>query len=207
MKTQWDLSHFYTSMSDKEIESDISAIKRAYDAFAKKYQNKTDYLQNENALLKALQEYETLHVKASGKPLYYFLYIRELDSENHAADARLNKLSDELTHYENKVLFFTLNLGKISKSDQRRFLKSPKLIQYRYFLERLFLSSAYDLSEAEERILNLKSLTSHTLWVDGFEKTLNKQTVYFKAEILLSRRQWEKYQPYLAKSGLRCIQR
>jgi oligoendopeptidase F len=62
--------------------------------------------------------------------------------------------------------FFILNLGKIPKKLQKEFLSNNLLIEYKHFLERIFKKSKYFLSEKEEKILNLKSKTSYSSWVD-----------------------------------------
>jgi len=160
-------------------------MKRAYVWFEKKYSKRTNYLKSERKLLGALRDYEKLlRTVGPAKPLLYYFYTKELDSSNSNAEARLNKLSNELTNYENKVVFFDLALGKISSPLQKKFLKALKLKKYHYFLKKTFETSKYDLSEPEEKILNLKSMPSHSLWVDGVEKLLNKQTVRFRGKAL-----------------------
>lgn len=178
IKTEWDLTLLYKSSKDRHIEQDVRFTERAFDAFAKKYSKNKQHLKNDKALFKALKELEELSARPElPRPIMYFSYLKELDSTNQEADAMLNKLSDRLTKAENKIIFFELELGKIPSRTQAAFLKSKILAPYRYFLQNLFENSRYDLSEAEEKILNLKSLTSRSLWIQGLEKSLNKQTV------------------------------
>jgi len=185
VKTEWNLKLFYKSKKDPQIEKDVEKIQRAYTAFEKKYRNRSDYLKNERVLLKALRDHEKLAaIAGSMRPLLFFFYTKELNGQNQEAHAMLTKLSNEITEYGNKVLFFHLKLGHISKKTQRKFLQSKLLLPYRYELQRLFEESKYDLSEKEERILNLKSLPSHELWVEGNEKLLSKQTVRFRGRDL-----------------------
>lgn len=185
VKTEWDLSVFYKSKKDPKIGKDVERIKRAYISFEKKYRNRSDYLKSEKALLQALRDYEKLATLAgSARPLMYFHYTKELNSRDQEAYAKLTKLSHELTVYGNKILFFHLKLGKIPQQQQRKFLKSKLLAPYRYDLQNLFEDSKYDLSEAEEKIISLKSLPSYELWVEGHDKLLNKQVVSFKGQEL-----------------------
>lgn len=183
IKTQWDLSLFYKSSKDPQIKKDVEKAKRTALSFEKKYAKKKDYLKNESKLLKALEDYGRLIISSDGdKPLLFFLYRKELNKRDIEAEANANKLIDELTKYENKILFFSLKLGKIEKQLQNKFLKSKKLSKYHYLLKKIFETSKYDLTESEEKIMNLKSLPSHSLWIDGVEKTLGKQTVEFKGK-------------------------
>lgn len=178
MKTKWDLTLLYRSPRDPRIERDIRGIERACSAFEKKYRNGTAYTKTENTLLCALCDYEKLAGKtADPKPLFYFMYRKELDSSDNEAESRLNLISDRLTKAGNRILFFELALGRIPAQKKKQFLKSKRLEHFRYFLSRIFEESKYQLTEPEEKILNLKSLPSSSLWISGFEKVLNKQTV------------------------------
>jgi len=185
MKTRWDLALLYKNPKDPNIEKDIRLIERAYAKFAKKYRDRIDYLQDEHALLEALENYEKLLAHTGGsKPLKYFAFRKELNSTDQHAEAMLARLQNRLTKAGNQVLFFDLNLGQINKRRQNSFLKSKTLQKYHYFLKRIFETSKYDLSEPEERILNLKSLPSRSLWIDGAEKLLNSQIIEFKGKTL-----------------------
>ena len=175
--TAWNFSLLYKSERDPQILKDIERIKKEYTAFERKYRNKKDYLTSDTALLRALTDYEKLITTASGKPFHYWHLKLALNSADGDTEAKATKYGTELTVFENKLLFFDLNLGKISKAKQQQFLKSKKLAHFHYYLKKLFENSKYNLTESEEKILNLKSLPSYGLWVQGFEKLLNKQTV------------------------------
>lgn len=182
IKTEWDLNLFYKSAKDPQIKKDIEKFKKASVFFEKKYLKKDDYLKNENKLLNALKDYEKLLLTDGSKPILYFHYRKDLNAKDSEAEANLNKIINELTKYENKTLFFALRLGKIDKKLQEKFLSSKKLSKYNYFLKKIFETSKYDLTELEEKILNLKSMPSHSLWVNGVEKVLGKQIIKFKGK-------------------------
>ncbi len=180
IKTEWDLNQLYSSLKDQNIERDTKAIERAYVSFSKKFKTKTDYLKNEKKLFEALRMWEKLsHAVSDGKPYLYALYVKELNSENSEAQALMSRLEERFTKAGNSVLFFELSLGKINKKLQVKFLKSPLLKTYHYYLKRIFDTAKHDLSEAEEKILNLKSQTSYSMWVDGVEKSQNKLLIPF----------------------------
>ncbi len=183
IKTKWDLTLFYKSLKDPQIEKDVAAFGEDCLAFEKKYKDRIDYLTQEDALFDALTDYEKLSEKLqSSKPLMYLHFYRDIESSNTKVEAEINKITTVLTNYDNKIIFFTLNLGKIDKSKQQEFLTSKKLEHFRYYLKNIFDRSKYQLSESEEKILNLKDLTSFNLWVEGSQKLLNKQTIVFKKQ-------------------------
>jgi oligoendopeptidase F len=183
LKTNWDLSLFYKSHNDPKIEKDLRQIEKMCVSFASAYKNRTDYLKSEKALARALSRYEKLGAVLDGtKPIIYFHYVTALNSSDSVAEAALNKMSLRLADSTNKLLFFDLKLGQTDKKTQSRFLKSKILSPYRYFLKRIFETSRYNLTEPEEKILNLKSLPARALWTQGADKLQNAQTVKFQGK-------------------------
>ncbi|MEX0652318.1 MAG: M3 family oligoendopeptidase [Candidatus Paceibacterota bacterium] len=184
IKTDWSLNKIYTSPQDAQIEKDIHVAENAYAYFAKKYSNTKKYLLTDKALYKALEDQEKLAEKVSlgSKAIMYFAYRQELNSFDTKAEAMVAKLSNRLTQAGNEILFFDIALGLIPTKKQKEYLKSPLLKKYRYLLERTFLESSYQLSEKEEKIMSLKSLPAHSMWIDGQEKLQKKQVVIFKGK-------------------------
>src|SRR5581483_5916019 len=184
-KTEWNLGLLYKSPKDPQIEKDIRTIEAAFNNFEKKYKDKDDYLKNEAALFRALTDGEKLRdIVGSTRPLHYFHLLKDIDSQNKIAEARLNQLSEHLTKVSNKVLFFELKLGKIPPNLQKRFLQSRKLEHFRYQLKLIFDQSRHNLTEPEEKIMNLKSLPAYSMWVNSSEKYLSKQEISFKRKML-----------------------
>ncbi|MFA6297159.1 MAG: M3 family oligoendopeptidase, partial [Candidatus Paceibacterota bacterium] len=155
--------------------------------FEKKYKT-ADFTKDESALSKALTDYEALSGDPSGSRVYhYFYYLKDLNAEDKKAEAELNKISQRLTIASNKIIFFELALGKIPGDIQKTLLSSSNLSHFKYFLENIFKQAKYSLSEPEEKILSLKSLPGHGMWVSSNRKLLSKQTVVWKKkEIPLS---------------------
>ncbi|HEU5114734.1 MAG TPA: M3 family oligoendopeptidase [Candidatus Paceibacterota bacterium] len=185
MKTSWNLGLLYKSHDDPQIEKDVRSAERAFAAFEKKYRGKTDYLRNDGKLAAALADSEALFEKrAFEKPVIYFHFLLDLNSEDAAARAKMSQLSERLTKLAQKRIFFDLAIGKIPAPLQKKFLKSKKLTKYRYLLERAFETAKHDLSEPEEKVLGLKSIPAYQLWVAGTEKLLGTRTVDFKGETM-----------------------
>lgn len=185
MKTTWNLELLYKSENDPEIEKDIQKIEKACEVFAKKYTKTTDYVKNEHALFHALTDYEKLQNTISdSKPWTYFYFRRDLDSTDKKIEGELNKIQDRLTKATNEIIFFRLSLGTIPLKLQRKFLTSKRLTHFKYFLERVFLYSKHQLTDAEEKIINLKEIVSGSMWVGGVEKSVSKKSVEFKGKML-----------------------
>lgn len=180
-KTEWDLTHIYKGDAKKEATKDCAQIKKLYLTFAKKYRKDKAHLKSAKALSKVIEEYENLSKNPAGeRPGSYFSHRIALNAQDNEAHAEIAKLSDFYADLSNEMEFFFLEIGKIPKNLQSKFLKSKELAPFKYFLKKLFENAKYTLSEAEEKIMNLKSNPAHSMWVSGFSKLLSKQIVRFE---------------------------
>ena len=182
-KIVWDLKHLYKSPIDPQMEKDIVEVEKAIKRFVNKYTKNQDYLKSPIALRKAFDEEEKIGVMpGSIKPMRFLYLSKDAGDTSPIIDKKMNLLIDRLTKLSNTTLFFSLKLGKVSKEIQKKFLKSKELEPFKYQLEKFFESSKYDLSEPEEKIINLLSNPSGGMWIDGVEKSLNKKTVLHKGK-------------------------
>lgn len=177
MKTEWDLTLLYESLDDPRIERDQKQADKAVAAFAQTYQKDKKHLKNPTALAKALADYERLIELPAGRAGHYASYRKELNIEDKAAEALLAKLDERGTKRSNKLIFFALELGKIPKDLQSKFLSTPALEPYRYWLKQLFDNAKYDLSEPEEKILSMLGSITYDRWLQATDNVLNKKTV------------------------------
>src|SRR3989344_4229668 len=61
------------------------------------------------------------------------------------------------------------------EGDYRNFLKHPDLIHYRNYLKNSFREAMHLLSDEEQKIMNIKSVTSHEKWVDMVDRLFSKE--------------------------------
>ena len=182
IKTEWNLKQLYKSPKDPQIDKDLNDAEIAYTKFAKKYQKNTKYLSDEAALLNALREYEAMGDLPASKTHFYLHLAGDINSFDEAIKSKMNLVSQRLQKISNLVLFFDLNLSKVSPKQQKIFLKSKKLEKYNYFLKKIFENSKYLLTEPEEKILSLKALTSHSMWTQAVGNIKSKKTVEYKGK-------------------------
>jgi oligoendopeptidase F len=177
---KWNLKLLYKSPEDPQIEKDMQEIERMCADFAKTYTTDTAYLSDPKALLEALTTYEKMSAYIECKPIIYFFYLKSIESENKNAQAMTPLLSTRHSKAVNQILFFEINLGKVKIDMQEKFLKDPSLAHFKVFLQRIFDDARHNLTEAEEKIMSLKSLPAYEMWVDANEKMLGKRTVMWK---------------------------
>ena len=178
LRTNWNLELLYESNDDPKVEKDWRALARAATAFAQKYQTAA-FVKSPAKLASAIGDYEKLiDILTNAKPLIYFGLKRDLNSDDLKVAALATKLQQRWTRQiGNKLTFFILAIGRIPKTKQRAFLQHRALSSHRYFLERVFVEAKYNLSEPEEQLNNLLKQTSRSMWINGNQKLLNRQTV------------------------------
>ncbi|MEK6819439.1 MAG: hypothetical protein AABY10_05925, partial [Nanoarchaeota archaeon] len=174
-KTEWDFSTLFKKEEDMEQEKE--KVEKEVSNFVEKWKNNSDFLSSPEKLKEALDDYEKLIRKAAsgGKAHYYYWLKTQQDQNSSELKAKYNKINEFAIKISNDLQFFTLNISKIKEDNQKIFLSSPILSEYKHYLEKAFIQSKYLLSEGEEKILNLKSKTSHENWDKMLSLFLSKE--------------------------------
>lgn len=176
-KGVWDLTALFKDDNDPEIEIKRKLTEKLSYNFINKWKDRNDYLKNPEILKQALDDYEKWRRKcgSEGDEGYYFWLRNNQDQNNPELKAKLNKIEHVSKKIENDIQFFHLRIARIPENDQKRFLEYKGLKDYKHYLERLFKEAKYLLEENEEKILNLKSTTSHSNWVKMTSSFLSKE--------------------------------
>jgi oligoendopeptidase F len=178
MKNEWNLKSQYKNVNDPALERDVMKTERAYAQFERQYKKNTTYLSNPTALKKALKDFENLYILP--KPLSYLFLLKAIQTNNKKIDAKIALVQQRIVRSANKVVFFELSLGKISKEQQQFFLSNRTLRDYHYFLKRTFARGSHELSEKENQLLAELSLPSSEMWMDLTERLQNERSVRFE---------------------------
>jgi oligoendopeptidase F len=177
IKTEWDLKNlFYKSLTDPKIEEVVAEVEKQYRQFAKKYKT-LSYVTTDAALIKSLIDYKKLQDNELDKVFVYLFLLKEKDAKDAKAEQVLNQLQQRVTGFGNETVFYTLAIGKLDKARQKKILNNSIFIEYRKLLTDIFESAKHTLTEAEEKILSLKSMTSRSLWIGGTEKILGNAVI------------------------------
>lgn len=163
----WNLSPLFGSDNSASIVSNRKKVEAASRQFVKKWRDNAHYLRDPLVMRKALDDFERWSrlFGFDGDEGYYFWLRTEQDQNSAVLKARFNKVEEFGRRTENEMRFFYMRICKIPPARQKRFLNDPALAKYRHFLERAFAEAEYLLSEDEERIMSMKSSSSHASWV------------------------------------------
>ncbi len=186
IKETWDFSKLYKGINDPKLEAEVKAIDLAYTQFAKKYAGKAIiYTANVKNLKKVLDDWSRLIEKtAMWKPLWYLQLLQDLNTDDNKIKALFTAYHERLVKSSNQIVFFNLELAKIKPTNQKKFLKDKSLAPYKTYLAGIFENAKYNLSEKEEKLLGLKSMPSHHMWVEAQNKLLSSQMVEHKGKMI-----------------------
>lgn len=162
---EWNLNDLYNDINDPQIEKDHKKLTMIVDQFVTDWKDNPKLLTDISNLKKALDQYEELHRKAPiHKEMLYFGLLEEKYLEDEEIKGKIAKSSEFAVDISNKLEFFQLQLGKVEKANQERFLNSNEISEYKHFLEKIFETAKYDLSEEEEKIINTISKPATDNW-------------------------------------------
>lgn len=174
----WNLSPLLQSDTDPYIEQEQQVIQKAIQSFTQKWEPRTDYLENPTALKEAMDDYNHLMTElgTSGKAGYYFHLRAAQDQTDTTIKATNQKITDFAVAQSNKIQFFEIRLSQIKIEVQQTLLASAELANYKHYLDRIFVMQPHVLTEPEEKIMTVKSQTSHGKWVRMTSSLISKET-------------------------------
>lgn len=150
---RWDLSDLYSGTNDPKIDSDLAALEKRAEAFQSKYETTiaSGELSSE-ALKEALDEYAQMVNQATKVGSYASLHY-STDTTDSERGALLQKVREKSSRTSTKMLFFDLELGKVSPQQFDCYLSSEALKPYHHYLQVQRDAARYHLSQVEETIL------------------------------------------------------
>ncbi|MBI5943797.1 MAG: M3 family oligoendopeptidase [Chloroflexi bacterium] len=94
------------------------------------------------------------------------------DTQDQKAQSLQNRVLQFLAEVENRTLFFSLWWKELDGDNAKRLLDASG--GYRYYLEAMRLYKPHTLSEAEEKILNIKNVTGSNALVNLYDSITNR---------------------------------
>ena len=180
----WNLKDLYLSQNDKSLIRDLNNIKNGTLKFEKKYLNKVESLTADN-LYKAIYQLEQIDVLMDKILSYAHLLVAE-DGNNEKNKIFYQQMQETITNYASSIIFFTLELNKISEKKINILVKNKKLQIYKNWIINKRSFKPYQLDLKIEKILQDKSITSHSAWIRLFDDLIASLKFPFKKEELSS---------------------
>ncbi len=122
---------------------------------------------------------------------YAYLWFSE-DTSNQKAKSFMSSSDELLTKNANRIIFFSLWFKKLDDANAERIINGVP-DEYKYFLEAIRKTRKYTLSEAEEKIINIKDINGTDALHKIYEVTTNNFSFNLKEKKNLTREQLTSY--------------
>ena len=195
----WDLSFLHTSIDDPKIDKTWESVDKKCNEFLQKYRGKIESNDlTANTLLNGIKDLENLCIEMS-KPIHYAELLFAADTSNPQHGAFVQAQMEQATMARVKLMFFELELQKVSEEIIQKLLKDPLLKEYKHYIETIRIYTPYTLSETEEIILEETANTGCRAWVRLFEELTSNHTYKLK------RPGSDKYEECSQEQVLKCL--
>ena len=153
--SKWSLAPLYPSYESAELQSAFDMIEEQVTSF-EGVRGKL------NPDISAEQFLQVIHASEEmtrvGNKLYSFAGLSfTADTQDQAAQSLYSRAQQFLAEIENRTLFFSLWWKEVDEVNAKRLMDASG--DYRYYLESMRLFKPHTLSEAEEKVVNLKNVT------------------------------------------------
>jgi oligoendopeptidase F len=169
----WSLNDLFTSPDSAEIQETIDTLQGLVNSFEERRPELDGELSTENfmAFVKAI-ETMTVHTYR----LFQFASLRfSEDTQNQQAAAFQSKIHQLYAKLQNQTLFFNLWWKSLDDEQANVFLDDAR--EFQYYLQEMRNMKPYTLSEAEEKIVNIKNVTGRSA-MDRLYNTITSRYTY-----------------------------
>ena len=180
----WNLADLYSSISCKEIQTDLNFIEKSSKSFAKKYEGKVTKLKP-SQLFKAIKDLENIDEVMDKILSYAHLLVTE-NIENEKNKIFFQQMQEKITNFSSSLIFFTLEINQFSSKKIKLYFNDNKLTKYKTWIEKRRSFKPYQLDKKLEKLLQDKSLTSSSAWIRLFDDTIASLRFPFKNKLLSS---------------------
>jgi len=179
----WNLADLYPSLADASVTRDSDWCNKKSAAFAKAYQGKVAKLSGA-AFAKAIAEYEALQDRL-GKLASYAQLLYAGDMGDAAIAQFYQNTVEQVTGFSSRLLFFTLEINKLSDAQLKAKLKHKDVARYQPWLRDLRSFKPYQLSDELEQYILDKSVTENA-WQRLFDESVARLRFTVKNKKLTS---------------------
>ncbi|MSP63605.1 MAG: M3 family oligoendopeptidase [Myxococcales bacterium] len=168
---RWDLSDLYASTDDPGIARDTNAALAEAEALAARHRGKVATL-DAPSLADLLRAFEALLARAY-RPSAYASLLFSANTSDPAGQALLDQAREALAHVSTTVKFLDVELKTAPDAIFDAWASAPALAGYRHFLRATRRYAPHTLSEAEENLATLKSLSGAAAWNQLYDETVS----------------------------------
>ncbi len=176
-QSKWRLDDLYPAFDSPELDAaykELDAQVTAFEALRPKLSAEMDVEDFMEALEASEKSTRIAH------RLYSFAGLAfAADTQDQAAMSAMSRVEQFLADVENRTLFFSLWWKDLDSETAERFMDVAD--DYRYYLEEIRNFKPHTLTEAEEKIVNIKNVTGTNALITLYDSITNRYV--YKLEI------------------------
>jgi oligoendopeptidase F len=166
----WDLSDLYPSADDPAVAADIARAQDMVRGFVAAYAGKLVALPGA-AIAAAIAEYERIE-ETLGRLSSYAQLLFAGESTDPGIGQFYQTIREQVTAISSDLIFFTLELNRMSDSVLEAKLADPALAHYGPWLRDLRVFRPHQMTDDLEKISHERDLTANGAWVRLFDETI-----------------------------------
>ena len=178
----WDLADLYPAPDSPEIAAGFAQADAAARSFSAAYAGRLAEVGGAE-LATALAEYERIE-EVLGRIMSYAQLLFSADSTDAATAQFYQSASERVTAISSHLLFFALELNRISDAALDAKLADPALARWAPWLRDLRVFRPHQLDDDLERLLHEKEVTGRSAWSRLFDETMAGLRVTIRGEEL-----------------------
>lgn len=174
--SKWDLSQLYSGYDSPELENAFDMIEEQVASFEGVRNKLTTDMSTEQFM--QVMKADELSNRIANK-LYSFAGLSfTADTQDQKAQALQARVQQFLAENQNRTLFFSLWWKELDDENAKRLMDASG--DYRYYLESMRNFKPHTLSEAEEKIINLKNVNGVNALGNLYDSITNRYVFKMK---------------------------
>lgn len=173
---RWSLTDLFPAFDSEEVKTAFSDLEDMLSAFESKRENLEGI--SSEGFVAMLNDYEAI-TRLINRLMYFAHLSFAADTQDQQAQSFLAQGQQLAAQAENRILFFKLWWKGLNDEAAESLLEASG--DYRYWLEALRLQKPYTLSEAEEKVINLKDVNGPSALITLYDAITNRYT--FRMEV------------------------
>jgi oligoendopeptidase F len=174
---KWDLSGLFPGFDSPELESAFDNVEEQVASF-EGVRNKLNPDIDAETFLDVVRASEEATRIVNRIYVFAGLSFAE-DTQNQNAQSLMGRVQQFVAEMQNRTLFFNLWWKDLDDANAQRLMDASG--DYRYYLEEIRHFKPHTLSEAEEKVVNLKDVTGSSALVNLYDAITNRYV--FKLEV------------------------
>ncbi|WP_455373937.1 M3 family oligoendopeptidase [Limibacillus halophilus] len=166
----WRLDDLYPGQDSNQLKADQEKVQAEAKEFRKEFEGKLAGLSG-GQLAQAIRRYEAIE-EILGRLMSYAQLLYNSDLSNAEVGRFYQSMQEKVTAVSSQLLFFTLEINKISEDDLKAKLEDPELARYAPWLRDTRAFRPFQLSEELERLLHEKQVSGRAAWTRLFDETM-----------------------------------